>query len=86
VIASINALADIGDAESAAAIRKFLNSSPRPVFYFTAKDAIARIKPESDSESLKMLRTSVEEMREKLSKLQEQFNSANGSAKEEKNN
>lgn len=87
VIASVNALADIGDAESAAAIRKFQDSSTtRPVYYFAAKDALARIKPESDSESVKTLRKSVEEMREKISKLQEQFHSLSGSVNEEKSN
>ncbi len=80
--AAIGALADIGDAKSVTALNTFLKSHPRPVFYYAAKDALARVDPESEHESMKSLRESVEKMRESLYTLQEQFQASQGSAAE----
>ena len=82
MIASIGSLADIGDAESVAALNTLLDSHPRPVFYYAIKDALARIKPETESESVKSLRQSVEKMRKSLSELQEKIHAAHGTAVE----
>lgn len=82
LLASIGSLGDIGDAESVAALNTYLDSHPRPVFYYAVKDTLAKIDPETESESVKSLRQSVEKMRKSLSELRDKFDGVHGTAEE----
>lgn len=73
VLASIDALADIGDAESTAALRQLLSGSPEPRAYNAAVDALKRAKPETESEAVRALRRTVDELREEVNKLRERL-------------
>ena len=66
VRASIEALADIGDAESTAAIRRLMAGGTKPEIYYRAVDALARSKPDVESETIRSLRREVDELREQL--------------------
>jgi len=72
VWAAIDALADIDDAESTAAIRRLLSGATKPTTYRRAVDAMEKTKPESESDELKALRRSVDELRQTVHELREQ--------------
>lgn len=71
VWAAIDALADIGDAESTAAIRRLLSGATKPTTYRRAGDALEKAKPESESDEIKALRRSVDELRQTVHELRE---------------
>jgi len=71
VWASIEALADIGDAESTAAIRGLLGAAVKERTRHMAEDALARARPDSEPEGVKALRDEVIELRQQINRLRD---------------
>jgi HEAT repeat protein len=66
LMAAIEALADMADAESQSLIRQRLAGAIKPDIRHRAEDALARARPEAESETMESLRKQVRELREKL--------------------
>ncbi len=71
VRASIEALGDVGDAESKAALRQRMDGAIKPQLYYRAVDALARTRPDAESQSLRSLREELQDLREQLHRLQD---------------
>lgn len=73
VEASIDALAEMADEESLAALRRFSGGGAREVFRKQASDALVRAKPDEDSETVRSLRGTVEDLHRQIEALQERL-------------